>query len=180
VVIELVANPAGQKGGNWVRLRKSDHCFLIEGMNAKADGWPDFLERHRGAPYNAFRNLYHGSGLQAILAKDSLPDHLRIRKLPSGGGKGPKVGLYLESVTGDITQLPAARAAAFRRDEREEIHDLKELKDLPDGMDFVRAQDQDEEFRRATGDIWTDRQRDGTQGQGKGIPTHCFLQRIPR
>jgi hypothetical protein len=54
-------------------------------------------------------------------------------------------------VTGDITQFPSARPAAFRRDEREEIHDLKELKDLPDGIDFVRAQDEDEEFGRASG-----------------------------
>jgi len=43
------------------------------------------------------------------------------------------VGLYLESVTGDVTQIREARAAAFRLDEREEIHDLKELKDLPEG-----------------------------------------------
>ena len=146
VVIELVANPAGQKGGNWVSLRGGDHRFLIEGLNAKTGTWPSFLDRHKGAPYNAFRNLYRGSALRRILEERALPDHLRIRKLSGPGAI--KVGLYLEAVTGDITQIAAARAVAFRRDLQEEIHDLKELKDLPDGLGYVAAQDGDEEFRR--------------------------------
>ena len=145
-MIELVANPGGQKGGNWVELRGRDHRFLIEGMNAKAHGWPAFLESHRGAPYNAFRNLYRSGALLRILERRSLPDHLRPRKLPAGR---PGAGLYLESVTGDLTQLPEARAAAFRRSSEEEIHDLKELRNLPEAIRFLAALDRDEEFLRA-------------------------------
>jgi len=140
-VFELVANPHHQKGGNWVALQRrggDEHRFLIEGMNAKVNGWPEFLERHRGAPYNAFRNIYDGAHLRRILLDHTLPDHLRIRD--SGPGRP---GLYLESVTGDLTQIRAARAAAFQKDKREEIHDLKELKDLPEGLAFAVAQDRE-------------------------------------
>ncbi|MGH9360485.1 MAG: hypothetical protein ACRD2T_01105, partial [Thermoanaerobaculia bacterium] len=146
--IELVANPGGQKGGNWVRRHGGSHRFLVEGMNAKEGGWPDFLERHRGAPYNAFRNLYDGPALRSILLSHALPDHLRVRKLPPAPGGGPAAGLFLESVTGDLSQVEAARAAAFRKDEEEVIQDLKELKDLPRGVGFVARQDGDEEIRR--------------------------------
>jgi hypothetical protein len=149
VIIELVANPGGQKGGNWLRRKGTEHRFLIEGLSAQSGGWPEFLEKHRGAPYNAFRNIYDGAALQRILLDHSLPDHLRIRKLGPSGGKRPPLGLYLESVTGDLTQIAEARAAAFRASESEEIQDLKELKDLAGGVRFVAAQDLDEELRRA-------------------------------
>jgi hypothetical protein len=56
-------------------------------------------------------------------------------------------------VTGDLTQIPEARAAAFRLSDREEIHDLKELKDLPEGIGFIAAQDLDDDFRLAAADF---------------------------
>ena len=142
--VELVGNPTGQKGGNWVHRRATDHHFLVEGMNAKAGDWPEFLEKNRGAPYNAFRNAYDAAGLRRILIDRELPGHLRVRRLDGGG-----LGLYLESVTGDVTQAPESRAAAFRLHPAEVIHDLKELKDLPEGIAFAAAQDADEDFRRA-------------------------------
>ncbi len=155
-IIELVGNPHGQKGGNWLELRGKEHRFLLEGMNAKEGGWPEFMERHRGAPYNAFRNIYDGVGLRRVLLDHSLPEHFRIRKLappPEAGASASRIGLYLESVTGDLTQIPEARAAAFRFDEHEVIRDLKELKDLPEGIQAVVTADEDEEFRAAAKEI---------------------------
>ncbi len=154
VVIELVANPYGQKGGNWVERTATGHRFLLEGMNAKAGDWPAFMETHRGAPYNAFRNLYDGEELRRILARHTLADHLRVREaVPSGGAAGEHgnsvLGLYLESVTGDLTQIAAARPAAFRFSATEEIRDMKELKDLAEGIRAVSRQDSDETFRAA-------------------------------
>ncbi len=152
VVIELVANPHRQKGGNWVERKATGHRFLVEGMNAKAGAWPAFMETHRGAPYNAFRSLYDGEGLRRILLRHSLADHLRVREAgPRGAAgsqnEGPAVGLYLESVTGDLTQIEEARPAAFRFSATEEIHDMKELKDLAEGIRAASRQDSDEEFR---------------------------------
>ena len=157
MAVELVANPAGQKGGHWVSLRTNGRSFLVEGLNTKAGRWPDFLERHRGAPYNAFRNIYDARRLREVLLGKSLPTHLRVREAqpegPEGWSSGEtrQLGLYLESVTGDITQIPETSAAAFRASEAEEIHDLKELKDLPRAMQFIALQDQNEEFRGEAG-----------------------------
>jgi len=153
VIIELVQNPQGQKGGNWVGLKGGDHRFLVEGLNAKVRGWSEFLERSRGAPYNAFRNIYDARALRSVLQEHNLAENLRIRRIDPPPAGGPSLGLYLESVTGDLTQIPEARAAAFRLSDREEIHDLKELKDLPEGIGFIAAQDLDDDFRLASADF---------------------------
>jgi len=154
-VIELVKNPSRQKGGNWLELRARGHRFLLEKMNAEAGNWPQFMKQLDRSPYNAFRNMYNGEELRQLLLDNMLPDHLRIREGDNPDAaterdsktETPRVGLYLESVTGDITHFPDSRAAAFRYDQQETIHDLKELKDLPEGVKAARINDFDGEFR---------------------------------
>ena len=134
IVGELVANPGGQKGGNTVRDVKTGKSFLLETSNTKASaGLTAKIDKagEAGAPYNAFRLLYQVGELKKLIQTD-LPYNLRSKN----------GNLYLEAVTGDITQLPDADAVFFRQ-EGELIHDFKQQKNVPDAVDFLTQSDKD-------------------------------------
>ncbi|MCM8780818.1 MAG: UTP--glucose-1-phosphate uridylyltransferase, partial [Candidatus Omnitrophica bacterium] len=131
MVIELLENPKNQKGGNLLYDKVRRKMFLIETSNTK--GSPELtaiLELGEKVPYNAFRIFYDLEELPKILEK-GLPYNLRFNK----GGY-----LYLEAVTGDITQLDEAKAVGFKK-KGEIIHDCKEPKNLPEAVDFISQQD---------------------------------------
>jgi len=144
VVVELVSNPEGQKGGNWVRHRGDGRKFLIEGLSAKTPAWQSFLDRHPNSPYNAFRNVYEGRALREMLLRRDLPPYLRVR--PRAEDATP--GLYLELVSGDLSAFAEARSEAFRNDPEECIHDFKEFRDLVAALPFAARQDRDPAVRR--------------------------------
>jgi hypothetical protein len=127
--IELVDNPKGQKGGSFVRLKGKEQSFLAETISLKAPHIKGFLERvaKERLPYNAFRNFYTVDGLKDLLSSHKLPRYLRCKEKR----------FYLELVSGDITQFPGAKTAAFRIDEKETIHDFKEFRNLPEALRFL-------------------------------------------
>lgn len=135
VVVELVSNPANQKGGNWVRLKNTGQEFLVEGINMKSPGLEAFLKSLTNPPYSAFRNICDIAVYSRILKRSGLPFSLRHK-----AGR-----LYLESATGDITQDTEIKSAAIRKDEKEVIHDFKDITNLPDTIRMigigVRSQD---------------------------------------
>ncbi|MFH1507155.1 MAG: hypothetical protein ABIG46_01830, partial [Candidatus Omnitrophota bacterium] len=126
IIVELVENPADtkgnrQKGGNLVQYQKTGKSFLIETPNARGSSKLDqFLNRasEEGAPYNAFRLLYRRESLKALL-EEGLPYNLRFKE----------GYLYLEAVTGDITQLEQAKVRAFKKED-EVIKDFKQMGNL--------------------------------------------------
>ncbi|MCM8824316.1 MAG: hypothetical protein NC822_06570, partial [Candidatus Omnitrophica bacterium] len=132
IIVELVENPSKQKGGNLLQSPKTKKKFLIETSNTKGSPQLTTLLNQlgdQGSPYNAFRLLYNPESLKLLLTR-GLPYNLRF-----------KDGyLYLESVTGDITQLEEARTEAFKR-EGELIHDFKELKNLPEAVKYLEESD---------------------------------------
>ncbi|MBN1419081.1 MAG: hypothetical protein JXP34_09910 [Planctomycetes bacterium] len=146
VAVELVSNPKGQKGGQWVRHRADGRKLLVEKLSAKTEAWKRFLEAHPNSPYNAFRNMYDGHALRRMLCEHELPPYLRVRPRAKDGS----LGLYFELVSGDVTAFPEARAEAFRNDADEPIHDFKEFRDLVDALPFAARQDEDPAVRR----IW--------------------------
>ena len=183
VVVELVDNPTGQKGGNWMGFQKSvykefekdySESFLLEGVNTKTNayqelfdcqinsGYPEsFINRFmsfmdqtnqvslkahdiKRLPYNAFRLAYSIEGVKNILKTYELPYNLRYT-----------FGcLYLESVTGDISQFRESRSASFvlaDEDWRMElIHDFKEMKNLGEALFAIKKQNHDADFRKVT------------------------------
>ncbi|MFH1507154.1 MAG: hypothetical protein ABIG46_01825, partial [Candidatus Omnitrophota bacterium] len=121
IIVELVENPGKQKGGNLVWDRRSRKSFLIETSNTKGSVQLDAVltkASEEGAPYNAFRLLYRRESLKTLL-ENGLPYNLRFKE----------GYLYLEAVTGDITQLEQAKVRAFKK-EGEEIKDFKQMGNL--------------------------------------------------
>ena len=183
VVVELVDNPTGQKGGHWMGFQKSvykefeedySESFLLEGVNTKTNAYQELFDRQinsgypesfinrfmsfmdqtnqvslkahdiKGLPYNAFRLAYSIEGVKNILKTYELPYNLRY-----------KFGcLYLESVTGDISQFRESRSASFvLADEdwhMELIHDFKEMKNLSEALLAIKKQNHDADFRKVT------------------------------
>lgn len=123
VGIELVDNPAGQKGGSFLQIIiDKARSFLAEGLALNAPSLSALLKLagEKKSPYNAFRNLYTVKGLEEILSDLDLPKYFKVSK----------DRLYLEMVTGDVTQLKKAKTVAFQIDAKEEIHDFKEIKNI--------------------------------------------------
>jgi len=129
-VSELVENPNNQKGGNAVR--RGDKVFLLETSNVKGSPALTSLINQageQGAPYHAFRNIARVGDLSNILQND-IPYNLRFKE----------GSLYLEAVTGDLTQMNDTRTVFFTRTGTV-IKDFKEVKNLADAVDFLRRQD---------------------------------------
>ncbi|MCX7940407.1 MAG: hypothetical protein N2555_01365, partial [Endomicrobia bacterium] len=130
VVVELVENPAGQKGGNMFEYVGKQ--FLVETLNAKGvDKLRELFDKagELKTPYNAFRLIYDAKSLGKLLDK-GLPYNLRF-----------KDGyFYLEAVTGDITQLEGANVVGYKK-AGELIHDFKELKNLEEAIKYLDVSD---------------------------------------
>lgn len=137
VIVELVSNPANQKGGNWVRLKTTGQEFLVEGMNMKSPGLEAFLKSLTNPPYSAFRNICDIAVYSRILKRNGLPFFLRHK-----AGR-----LYLESATGDITQDAEIKSAAIRKDEKELIHDFKDIPNLPDAIELIQTGKNIQDFK---------------------------------
>jgi glycogen debranching enzyme len=140
VVVELVGNPGKQKGGNAIRHEHEGVTvdMLIETSNTKgSERLTAFLDERakQGAPYNAFRNGYKLSALRELLS-DGLPANLRYKN----------GHFYVELVSGDVTQKPAAKAVFFQKS-GELIHDFKEFKNLPEALAYLAAQDAQPEMQ---------------------------------
>ncbi|MDO8536020.1 MAG: hypothetical protein Q7S30_03310 [Candidatus Omnitrophota bacterium] len=133
-VVELVGNPDMQKGGNFF-TDGDKHKFLLETLNAKTN---DLIIKLTG-PYNAFRIRYD-IRMFDILAKQGLPFSIRFR-----GGY-----LYLEGVTGDLTQVfdTNTEAIMVRGAEGQErlIQDFKEEKNLPLAVKYFLGLDRNPKF----------------------------------
>jgi phosphoglucomutase len=128
VVVDLVENPTKAKGGT------PSNMGLIETLAAKGSSYiNDYLAQmaELGSPYNSFR-LSYGQGestLRPMLEK-GLRYYLRF-----------KDGFYyLESVTGDLTQIPGVNVAYIKQ-EGAVIRDFKENKNVPMAVDFLREQE---------------------------------------
>ena len=130
VVVELVGNPDGQKGGNWIMDRRTGKKFLLEKVNATT---PELLELLTG-DYNAFRNIYSLRALDT-LGEEGLPLNMRFKN----------GYLYFEAVSGDITQLNGIKAESVIRP-GELIQDFKELKNIFTAVEFLRKQDKEAHF----------------------------------
>lgn len=137
MVVELVENPANQKGGFWKRDKATGRKALAETLNLKTPEFDAFMSRLRKPPYNAFRNLYKAAALERFFSRGGFTPFLRFRH-----GR-----MYPETVTGEATEFPSLRAEAFRRP-GEVIHDFKELKNLPEALRFAGLQDRDPGFVR--------------------------------
>ncbi|HXV18851.1 MAG TPA: hypothetical protein VD883_02105, partial [Candidatus Omnitrophota bacterium] len=142
ITIDLVGNPTHQKGGNNVRLKGESRSFLIETSNAKGSAYlidPD-PKRAQGlldqaarqeAPYNAFR-LTSTPRIYKDLIKRGIRYNVRWR---SGN-------FYLESVTGDLTQLETSNSVAIQK-KGDLIHDFKQISNYKDTVEFLKRQDRE-------------------------------------
>jgi hypothetical protein len=120
IVIDLVGNPANQKGGQAQREISTGSQFLMETSNYKgSDILRQRIESLERMPYNAFRNTYEADSARALL-KEGIPYNLRF-----------KTGFfYLEAVTGDITQMAGARTEFITMAEDTEVKESVLRKDL--------------------------------------------------
>ncbi|MDI6606714.1 MAG: LOG family protein, partial [Candidatus Omnitrophota bacterium] len=124
ILVELVSNPSGQKGGLGLRrvTMAPNYSFLLEEINAKGSEYQARLnsltkaaqKSGEGIPYNAMRIVYKVAELGSTL-RNNLPLTLRFRD----------GAIYPEIPTGDITRLPYARAVSIGRP-GSLIHDVKE------------------------------------------------------
>ncbi len=153
VVVELVGNPAKQKGGAWLQWLQDktgkSHAFLLETMNADTPAWKEALaqlykqfeaEYNTGVPYNKFAQIYDIDSLNEL--KDGLNPSLRVR-----GNEG----LSLEWVSGDFTWKEGVNASAFQFAENGKdalIHDFKAPKNLKEALGFIQTQDNNSDFER--------------------------------
>lgn len=132
VTIDLVGNPGKQKGGNNIRYKGEERSFLIETSNAKGSaGLTALLDAaaQTNAPYNAFRLTSTPAVYKGLLER-GIRYNLRFKN----------GFFYLESVTGDLTQIPDSRSVAVQT-KGELIHDFKQLANLLDALEFAREQD---------------------------------------
>jgi hypothetical protein len=132
VTIELVGNPNKQKGGNNIRFKGERRSFLIETSNSK--GSPELTSvldeaAKTNAPYNAFRLTSTPAAYKKLL-DIGIRYNLRFKN----------GYFYLESVTGDLTQIPESHSVAIQK-KGELIHDFKQLANLLDAIEFVTKQD---------------------------------------
>ena len=143
VVVEVVENTTGQKGGLLIKDTKTQRNFLLEGLAAKNKDLDDRLgqlnqkaKKELGAyiPYNAFRLVYDVNQLENILTQ-GLRNSIRTRTT-----KDNKSYIQLELVTGDITQAESAKAIGLAK-KKEQIHDFKALKNVDEGVAFVGEMD---------------------------------------
>ncbi len=151
VGIELVKNPTGQKGGSFLRIiADKARSFLAEGVALNAPWLSALLDLagEKKSPYNAFRNLYTVKGLEEILSDLDLPQYFKVAK-----GK-----LYLEMVTGDVTQLQKAKTVAFQINADEEIHDFKEVRNIVEAaqklIDWQKTTEQYQDSRILAGQYY--------------------------
>ncbi|MFC1658693.1 UTP--glucose-1-phosphate uridylyltransferase, partial [Candidatus Omnitrophota bacterium] len=132
ITVELVENPAKQKGGNFVWHKPTKKSFLIETSNTKASSSLDKLltkASQAGAPYNAFRLTSRRDSLRQLL-ENELPYNLRFKN----------GYFYLEAVTGDITQLADAKVKAFKKT-GEVIKDFKQMSNLDIATPILKESD---------------------------------------
>jgi len=166
-LVELVANPKGQKGGLGLKLKGSDYIFLLEGLNTKTDEIQNRLEQLtkqaekeglKGLPYNAFRLIYKLSDLEKLLKKGLPYLSLRYRE--------DEELIHPEPPTGDITQIEGAKAVALMRKfdrfigkllpedkdyepgKGELIHDFKSLDQLTGARFILLNQDKEPQFKK--------------------------------
>jgi hypothetical protein len=133
ITIDLVGNPNEQKGGNNIRFQGERRSFLIETSNSKGSArltslLDDAAKTH--APYNAFRLTSTPANYKKLLDV-GIRYNLRFKN----------GFFYLESVTGDLTQIPESNSVAIQK-RGELIHDFKQLANLLDALDFVKQQDE--------------------------------------
>lgn len=144
VIVELVSNPEGQKGGAWLKWKdgKRHHEFLLETINAGtptlrsalSDLQDDYFVRHgSGAPYNKFSQMYSLESLD-FLNRSGLHQNLRLRN----------EGYTLESTSGDITWIDGVNAAGFMVVENGKdsvIHDFKDIGNIGEAIRIALQQE---------------------------------------
>jgi len=150
IIVELVENPTGQKGGVFLKDKRNNKVFLLEGLNTNTPLLEKKLgeltseiqkQGFNGIPYNAFRHIYNILELKKLL-KNKLPASIRIRKCINN-----KIYLQIELVTGDITRENSAKVAGFMK-KGEFIKDFKQIEDINIGEKFIKEQDNNKQFRR--------------------------------
>ncbi|HTL70087.1 MAG TPA: Glu/Leu/Phe/Val dehydrogenase dimerization domain-containing protein, partial [Candidatus Eisenbacteria bacterium] len=133
ITIDLVGNPGKQKGGVNARFRGDARSFLIETSNSIGNPELDAkltAAAATGSPYNAFRLLSTPQTYQKLL-DTGIAYNLRFKD----------GAFFVESVTGDLTQIPAANAISVHK-EGELIHDFKQLSNLLETLPFAVRQDE--------------------------------------
>ena len=179
VVAELVDNATGQKGASWNNSPDNpDISFLVETLQIKnkllvreiATGEyfyisKDMLDQNiyeqitdeaeqkrifkEYFPMNKNANAYDIDGLIEHLTKQPLRNYLDIREDEDTDGRPV---LFMESITGDVTQIAELDPAAINNP-GEAITAFKKPEDLEKTLRYMHEQDQDRDFVRVADQI---------------------------
>lgn len=146
IVTEIVYNPQAQKGGIFLKDKQTGKQFFLENLSLQTDMLQTRLDELRfevrsqgipSLPNSVTRTIFNLEDLEKILSAP-LPVNLRIRD---------KGYIYPELLWGDVTHLGSANTVGIMKGE-EFIQDFKELKDLGLAIEYLSAQDENEDFRR--------------------------------
>jgi hypothetical protein len=134
ILVKLLANPMRQKGGSFVRHKKTGRLCLIETLALKAKDIKQVQDAASDGewPYNEFTNddriykIYEENGGKI----PKLPRYLKYSTKDEdylGLSKG--IDMYTDSVTGDATQLDL-KTGAFMQFKGDRINDFKAMDNL--------------------------------------------------
>ncbi|MCK5706104.1 MAG: hypothetical protein KAI43_00520 [Candidatus Aureabacteria bacterium] len=150
VLVEGVWNVKGQKGGSWLKDKESGKKMLVEGLCLKTKRFEELFTDSSGEKrdvkdlplLNKMSNYYKVDSLLKWLPVKGIPNYLDIRKGV----------LFLESITGDITQIKEMRSQAFVKidpyqKKPEEIKTFKGVKDVHQVLCAMEDQEKDIEFK---------------------------------
>ena len=151
VLVEGVWNKKGQKGGSWVRDVDKEKDILVEGLQLKTSRFNHLFMDEAGNKLdvshmpllNKMSNFYRVNSLRKWLPVHGLPHYLDIRSNV----------LFLESITGDITQISEIISEAFVKidphtKEPEAIKTFKGVNDVCHVLQVMEEQDKDTGFVR--------------------------------
>ena len=156
VLIEGVWNIKGQKGGSWLKDKKTGKNILVEGLCLKTKRFDHLFSYESGYTkeidelplLNKMSNYYKIDSLLEWLPLRGLPNYIDIRK----------GFLFLESITGDVTQVLEIKAEAFVKidsdtNSPEEIKTFKSVKDVYQVLSAMEEQEKDPAFIKLVGQL---------------------------
>ncbi|MBN1521999.1 MAG: hypothetical protein JW928_05645 [Candidatus Aureabacteria bacterium] len=149
VLVEGVWNTKGQKGGSWLKDTVSGKKILVEGMCLKTSRFQKLFIGEGGGRkdislmplLNKMSNTYKIEPLLKYLPEAGLSNYLDRRD-----------GVFfLESVTGDVTQITNIRSEAFvkidsQTQRPEEIQTFKSVRDVYLTLESMQKQDSNTDF----------------------------------
>jgi hypothetical protein len=149
VVVEVVRNLKGQKGGSWVEDTETGQAFLVEGLALKSPEGEALFRTVAGQPLpqesmpflNKMANAYKADALIRHLKNKLLPHYLDLRQDL----------LFMESITGDITQKEGLHTCAFAIvDDQGNPEPIRTFKSAEDILETFQAMsEQDAQWKQA-------------------------------